>query len=376
VLGFAERAWNDGAVLDEAAPQRVGWRLTAEAFILGGDLERAIEVADAALEDARRRSWPLAFATASFVGALPHLARGQVDAAIADLESARDARRFGWRQFARMAAAQYALCLIEKDDLQRAGEVLLEESLPRGQGDLEDAMRTYTLGVLRLAQGNAREALELALATGEVVERTLKVYGLCPWRTAAALAALALGDTTQALALARSADAVTERTGVLHLRIRALRVLGLCLGGEEGIATLEAAVELGSSAPPRLETTRAMIDLGAALRRANRRAEARKPLQLAADEALHGGATALHRRARTELAATGARPRRQALLSGPASLTPSERRIAELAASGQGNREIAQALFVTPKTVEYHLRNAYRKLGIEKRHELRSALTA
>ena len=90
--------------------------------------------------------------------------------------------------------------------------------------------------------------------------------------------------------------------------------------------------------------------------------------------ARQGGATVLYDRARTELAATGARPRRDALLSGPASLTPSERRIAELAARGQSNREIAQALFVTPKTVEYHLRNSYRKLDIAGRGELAGAL--
>jgi len=87
-----------------------------------------------------------------------------------------------------------------------------------------------------------------------------------------------------------------------------------------------------------------------------------------------GGARALHERARTELAATGARPRREVLLSGPASLTPSERRIADLAAAGQSNREIAQALFVTPKTVEYHLRNSYRKLDISSRRQLGEAL--
>ena len=72
-----------------------------------------------------------------------------------------------------------------------------------------------------------------------------------------------------------------------------------------------------------------------------------------------------------ELAATGARPRRDVLLTGPESLTPSERRIAELAATGQSNREIAQALFVTPKTVEYHLRNTYRKLDIQTRGRAR-----
>jgi DNA-binding CsgD family transcriptional regulator len=89
---------------------------------------------------------------------------------------------------------------------------------------------------------------------------------------------------------------------------------------------------------------------------------------------LRGGASALHERARTELVATGARPRRETLLSGPASLTPSERRIAELAAGGRSNREIAQALVITPKTVEYHLGNTYRKLDIGSRQELRQAL--
>jgi DNA-binding CsgD family transcriptional regulator len=120
---------------------------------------------------------------------------------------------------------------------------------------------------------------------------------------------------------------------------------------------------------------RALVDLGAALRRENRRTEARQPLSQAADMASRGGAVALHERARGELAATGARPRRDVLLSGPESLTPSERRIAELAATGQSNREISQALFVTPKTVEYHLRNTYRKLDIQNRQELAEALS-
>ena len=74
-----------------------------------------------------------------------------------------------------------------------------------------------------------------------------------------------------------------------------------------------------------------------------------------------------------ELRATGARPRRR-LASGAGALTPSERRIAELAAAGQQNREIAEALFVTTATVEYHLRNAYRKLGITSRTQLAEAL--
>jgi DNA-binding CsgD family transcriptional regulator len=183
-----------------------------------------------------------------------------------------------------------------------------------------------------------------------------------------------LGDRGRAIDIAAEALARAERTDVLHLRIRARRVLGLCDQGSRGLRSLRAAVRLGADAPSRLETMRALVDLGAALRRENRRTDARAPLQRAADMAHRGGAVALAERARIELAASGARPRRDALLSGPGSLTPSERRIAELAATGQSNREIAQALFVTPKTVEYHLRNAYRKLDIQTRTELAGAL--
>jgi DNA-binding CsgD family transcriptional regulator len=166
------------------------------------------------------------------------------------------------------------------------------------------------------------------------------------------------------------------RTQVPEHKVEALRVLGMCQGGTAGIETLRQAVELGRSLPPRLETIRSLIECGAALRRANERASARPYLQEAADLARTGGARMLYERARTELSASGARPRREALLSGPGSLTPSERRIAELAAGGQSNREIATNLFVTPKTVEYHLRNAYRKLDIQTRHELAQALSA
>ena len=78
-------------------------------------------------------------------------------------------------------------------------------------------------------------------------------------------------------------------------------------------------------------------------------------------------------RAQTELAATGARPRRP-MLSGLESLTPSERRVAEMAAENLTNKDIAQALFVTPKTVEVHLSSVYRKLEISSRAQLPDAL--
>jgi DNA-binding CsgD family transcriptional regulator len=81
----------------------------------------------------------------------------------------------------------------------------------------------------------------------------------------------------------------------------------------------------------------------------------------------------LAERARADLLATGARPRRGPL-TGPGSLTPSERRVADLAAEGRRNRESARVLYVSSKTVEVHLTSVYRKLGISTRSELRGAL--
>jgi DNA-binding CsgD family transcriptional regulator len=123
----------------------------------------------------------------------------------------------------------------------------------------------------------------------------------------------------------------------------------------------------------RLEHAHALLELGACLRRSNQRANAREPLRVALDVAHRCGATPLTARAERELLATGARPRRE-LLSGVDALTASELRVAELAARGLSNPEIAQRLFVTRKTIETHLGHVYLKLGIESREHLTDAL--
>jgi DNA-binding CsgD family transcriptional regulator len=122
-----------------------------------------------------------------------------------------------------------------------------------------------------------------------------------------------------------------------------------------------------------LERARSYTAMGAALRRAGRLVEARAPLRVAVDLAHRCGAADLEDEALAELRAAGARPRRP-LTSGAGSLTPSERRVTGLAAAGRTNREIADALFVTISTVEFHLRHAYRKLGIASRSRLGEAL--
>ena len=101
--------------------------------------------------------------------------------------------------------------------------------------------------------------------------------------------------------------------------------------------------------------------------------KARRLLREGVEDAHQCGANALAARGNEELAATGARPRGK-LLSGVDELTASERRVAHMAAEGLSNKEIAQALFVTAKTVEQHLGRAYRKLGINSRRHLTAAL--
>jgi DNA-binding CsgD family transcriptional regulator len=152
-----------------------------------------------------------------------------------------------------------------------------------------------------------------------------------------------------------------------------LRTLGVIEGGTSGLRLLEEAVEVLAPSSARLEHAKALVEYGAALRRANRRSDSREYLREGLEIAHRLGAAALREHAKIELAATGARPRRLSV-SGFDSLTPSERRVVELAAQDMTNKQIAQNLFVTPKTVEVHLTNAYRKLGINSRRELAATI--
>ena len=143
--------------------------------------------------------------------------------------------------------------------------------------------------------------------------------------------------------------------------------------GGEGFPTLELAVGDLRRADAPLELARALVDVGAMLRRDGQRQAARPPLLEALELAHRCGAGALVDRARHELRAAGARPRSM-MRTGADALTPSERRVAELAAGGLPNAEIAQTLFVTTRTVETHLTAAYRELGITSRTALSSVL--
>jgi DNA-binding CsgD family transcriptional regulator len=227
---------------------------------------------------------------------------------------------------------------------------------------------------LRLLRGDLASGLEAMLDAGRRFE---SVGGRNPawmaWRSQAALALLQLGERDEARPLAVEELELARTWGAPRALGAALRVAGLVEGGQQGLALLEEAVEVLADSPAKLEHAKARTELGAALRRANRRSQAREQLRHAVELATICGAAPLAARAETELLAAGARLRRLSL-SGVESLTPSERRVAQMAAEGPTNREIAQALFVTPKTVEVHLSSVYRKLGISSRSQLSAAL--
>jgi DNA-binding CsgD family transcriptional regulator len=216
--------------------------------------------------------------------------------------------------------------------------------------------------------------LDTFLECGESCERSLITNpSVLAWRSGAALAAARLGELDQARELAETELGWATDFGTPRAIGVSRRTLALVLGGDESIDMLREARAAFESCTARLEHARTLVELGAALRRAGSRRDARGPLKEALDMAHGCGAVAIAQRARDELAAAGARPRRVEL-TGVDSLTPSERRISAMASEGLSNPQIAQALFLTRRTVEMHLTNAYRKLDIGSRRELPAVL--
>jgi DNA-binding CsgD family transcriptional regulator len=264
--------------------------------------------------------------------------------------------------------------LVDQGRLDEADQALTLLGSEADTGLVAATILRLSRGGLRVAQGRVADGLADFLAVGEILTRAMITSpAFLPWRSEAALAHLALGDlaaaerlATEELELAR-AFATPRAIGV------ATRAAGIVAGGDRGEALLREAVAAFEDGGARLERARALVDLGAMLRRRNRRTQAKELLREALDVAHRAGAVRLAAQAETELRATGARPRRVAL-TGVDSLTASELRIAELASQGRTNREIAQTLFVTTRTVEGHLTSVFRKLRLDSRSELHEAL--
>ena len=314
----------------------------------------------------------MAFAMASYCRAWPLLRRGQINDAVADAQAAVDARADGWAAFLPMATSCLALAQLERGaNAEARGALASLEDYEGLERSSQYPMVLIARGRLLTAEGDFEPAISTLRSAGELLaDIGFDSPTLFPWRIAAVQAATLAGKQDEARVLAEAAMGAADRARVPATVARAHRAAASAAGGEEAVEYLRRGLAIADGLPPRLERIYLLLDLGAALRRRHRRAEAVEALHTALALASQGGAGALAGRARAELAVAGARVNREPTQDGLESLTPSERRVAELAAAGHTNREIAQLLFVTVKTVEYHLGNAYRKLGINRRAQL------
>jgi len=251
-----------------------------------------------------------------------------------------------------------------------------ESQLEAADADGDSSLTVRRWGELAMARGRTVDAVALFEEAHRyhVTRATLNPAENL-WITDFAEALASLGRRDEALDLIADVFARAEAFGEAHAIGLANLALGRLTGGDEGIEHLERAAGILDRSPYRFTAARSRLALGGALRRANRRSEGRDHLRLALDYADRNGAVPLAAEARAELIAAGGRPRRHAL-SGVSALTPSERRIAGLAADGMSNREIADQLFVTVKTVEMHLGRSFEKLGVASRHDLGGVLHA
>jgi DNA-binding CsgD family transcriptional regulator len=304
------------------------------------------------------------------------LRAGNVEGAEADaaeaLRIAREATRS--RGHAPVAAATAVLAGLERERPLDELEAVLTGLPPAGDSDtvVQDDL-SLARSALLLASGDARGAADAALALDREFAWGCGCPSLLAWRSAAALALSQLGEDERALELAREELRLAEVLGAPRAVGIAQRTVALVGPADEREAALEAAVATLEGGIARLELARATCDLGAELRRRGERTAARDALRRAHTLATECGATRLANRARDELGRSGARLIREPA-TGVEALTPSEVRVAELAAEGLTNREVAQSLFVSEKTVETHLGRVYRKLDIKSRHALPGAL--
>ena len=350
-------------------------------LIWSEELATASDICDAVLSAARGRGSMSMVAHASCLHSMIMRRLGRLDDAAADAALALDFKLATSPPLAVAWAAALsvdALTRLGRLDEAAAVAVAAADRKPP-PGWIHTLGFQQARGALRVAQGRHAEALDDLLAAGEGW-RALGIENpsVASWRTTAAAAHAALGRPQEAAVLAAEQLSLARKVGTpatlgAALRAHAAAAEAGHAGQSPAGESLAEAVSLLETTPARYELALALADLGAFLRRSGRRADARAPLRRALDLAQRTGAAPLAERARRELLAAGARPRRTAL-TGPDALTSAERRVAALAADGLSNRQIAQHLFITQPTVETHLRHAFQKLGIASRADLPTQL--
>ncbi len=376
-LTLARAALQDGKLIDEAPTAPDVYVVPISMLAICDELEEADRHYEHAIELARRSGAAPAYAAVSALWSWTSYLRGR----LAEAENqARDALRIAVNMrellaISGFASAHLASILIDRGELDHAAVVIDQHAGAEPSATWSRPLLFAHARYLAELREPARAAEEMLTCGQQHIALGITNPAFLPWRTHAALALHQIGDTERARELAAEELSLARRFGAARPIGLSLRTAALVNDEEGRIELLGESASLLSRSPARLEHARSLVELGAAMRRANQRSAAREPLNDGLELARHCGAAPLAARAADELRATGARPH----TSRPTSrdqLTPAELRVCTMAARGMSNPEIAQALFVTRGTVESQLHVAYRKLGIRSRTQLGATLPA
>jgi DNA-binding CsgD family transcriptional regulator len=332
-----------------------------------------LDLWEAALRVGHHRGFQLTVATV-------HVWRGWTWLRRGDLADADDALRqyvmaSEHRAGGEIAGRAYGMAYLTRVRLEQGDHAGAREALaqsgdptPCSDGDIQRRRAAIELLLAEQSWATALDALDVY--RGRL--RRVVNPAWAPYGSLRARALCGLGRTDEAVAAAADEVDAARRWGVPGTVGASLRALGTALdadGSPECLTVLDEAAATTAQSSARLEHAKSLVALGSARRRRGRPADAREPLARAVELATVCGASPLAAQALDELRAAGGRRTARSAF-GPDALTPSERRVAVLAAAGHTNKAIAQQLYVTPKTVEVHLSSAYRKLGIASRSEL------
>ncbi len=372
----AARALGKDGVFFAEEPEFIASAMPVIGLVLADELDAAMRGSEHALRIAREDNATPNFVLGWYLRAVAELARGDLIAAEADMRQAIDlAQLSGLSPAAQIVAVPpFMEILIERDDLKAAEAELARYGMVDGP-----IPETRLFSVMRQKRGQLRvEKGELERAAEDFMVVFGDGIGLGPVQAALAApfavrALIAVDEQERARDVYEQLEASARHWGAPNAISQVLRAGAILRSGEEGISMLVKAADMLESSASRLQHAHVLTDLGAALRRSGHRTDSRAPLRTALRIARRCGATRLAKRAHDELEAGGETVRRYTPI-GVESLTPSERRVAELAASEMTNRQIAQSLFVTVKTVEAHLSSTYDKLDVRSRKDLASAL--
>jgi DNA-binding CsgD family transcriptional regulator len=375
LLDDAYRALAGGTLLREVTPEGVSFHFATMALVIAEDLQAADVAAAMAIDEATARGLALGQANGLYLRAWALARRGLLSAAADCAAAAIEHEKHGWGLGASSARGilAYALANMGRRDEARKQFDLAREHSP-AEGELMLPLLEAARGFVHLEAGDAEAATADFRECGLTLARAQVANPACvQWRSGLALAERQLGKVEEAEELVAEELSLARSFGAPGAIARALRAQALLRGGSEQLEILEEAVDHARRSECLLDRAQVLISFGTALRRARKRRLAREPLREGFELAERCGASVLAERAQAELFVLGSRPRRAAQ-TGIASLTEREYQVALLMAAGQSNREVAEELFVTLKTVEWHSKNVFRKLGVSSRRELPEAL--